>query len=79
MVRSRENHFEVCFISLTIGVSFTILIGMYSIIVELKDFSALISLGVANVNPNLSLILCKLKFLLLNYLITRFELSFKIV
>lgn len=38
MARSSENHFDVHFESLTIGISFTILIRMYSIIIELKDF-----------------------------------------
>lgn len=37
MARSSENHFEVYFVFPTIGVSFTILIGMCSIIKELKE------------------------------------------
>lgn len=33
MARSSEKHFEMYFASSTIGISFTILIGMYSIII----------------------------------------------
>lgn len=69
MACSSENHFEVYFASPTIGVSFTLLIRMDSIIMEVKDSNVLISLAMANLNLNLILKLCKLKVLLLKCLL----------
>lgn len=48
MACSSENHFEVYFVSSALGISFAILTGMYSIIIELKDSNTLISFAMAN-------------------------------
>lgn len=48
MAYSSENHFKVYFVPSAIGIPFAILIGMYSIIIELKDSNTLISFAMAN-------------------------------
>lgn len=59
MAYSSESHFKVYFVPSAIGISFAILIGMYSIIIEFKDSNTLISFAMANLT---SVYIVQIKF-----------------